>query len=342
MPSRAHYGDALQLKADLWRVPLALSLAAVLLLLVTVKVDLAVARGTLSLPGWISIGAAEDARAILGALLGAVSTVLALIFSVALLVLSMAVSQFGPRILYRFVRDGITQLTIGLFLAAFVYTLLTFVVTRQQGNHEFVPQLTLCCSVVLVMASFGFLVVFSHRIAMSIQTQNVVAHIVTDVDAAIGEWRAETGTHAEPGRSPSRAAELDALLSRCAAEGAAIRATRTGFIQEIDHVGLVAAAERAQAVVRLLYRPGQFVMEHAVLGYVIPSDRAAARGPTGRAPCLDRHAPDAETRSRVWYRAARRDRPARPQPGDQRHVHRPHLRRLARRRAARLRSRTGG
>ena len=200
MPSRAHYGDALQLKADLWRVPLALCLAAVLLLLVTVKVDLAAARGTLSLPSWISIGAAEDARAILGALLGAVSTVLALIFSVALLVLSMAVSQFGPRILYRFVRDGITQLTIGLFLAAFVYTLLTFVVTRQQGNHEFVPQLTLCCSVVLVMASFAFLVVFSHRIAMSIQTQNVVAHIVTDFDAAIGEWRAETGTHAEPGR----------------------------------------------------------------------------------------------------------------------------------------------
>jgi hypothetical protein len=43
--------------------------------------------------------------------------VLALIFSVALLVLSMAVSQFGPRILYRFVRDGVTQVTIGLFLA---------------------------------------------------------------------------------------------------------------------------------------------------------------------------------------------------------------------------------
>ena len=215
---------------------------------------------------------------------------LALIFSVALLVLSMAVSQFGPRILYRFVRDGITQLTIGLFLAAFVYTLLTFVVTRQQGNHEFVPQLTLCCSVVLVIASFIFLVVFSHRIAMSIQTQNVVAHIVTDVDAAIGEWRAEAGGHAEPGRSPSRAAELDALLSRCAAEGAAIRATRTGFIQEIDHTGLVAAAERAQAVVRLLYRPGQFVMEHAVLGYVIPSDRAAALAPlVGRHVLIGMH-----------------------------------------------------
>ena len=275
MPSREHYGDTLQLRADLWRVPFALCLAAVLLFVVTIEVDRAAARGAVTLPEWISIGGPDDARAILGAMLTAVSTVLALIFSVALLVLSMAVSQFGPRILYRFVRDGITQVTIGLFLATFVHTLLAFVVMRQQGHREFVPQLTLCCSVSLVMVSFVFLVVFSHRIAMSIQTQNVVARIVADLDGALVEWWAEAGAHAEPARSLSGEVELEALLSRCAEEGAVVRATRTGFIQKIDHLSLVAAAERTQAVVRLLYRPGQFVMENAVLGYVVPPGPAA-------------------------------------------------------------------
>jgi uncharacterized membrane protein len=279
MPSREHYGDTLQLRADLWRVPFVLCLAAVLLFLITIEVDRAAARGSLSLPEWVSVGGPEDARAILGAMLTAVSTVLALIFSVALLVLSMAVSQFGPRILYRFVRDGITQLTIGLFLATFVHTLLTFVVMRQHGNRVFVPQLTVCCSVALVMVSFIFLVVFSHRISMSIQTQNVVARIVADLHAALVEWWAEAGALAEPARSPSRAAELQALLSRCAAEGGVVRATRTGFVQEIDHMSLVAAAERTEAVVRLLYRPGQFVMEDAVLGYVVPPGSAAELTP---------------------------------------------------------------
>src|SRR5213593_2876377 len=181
MPSRKHYGDVLQLKPDLWRVPLVMCLATVLLFLITVQVDWAAAQGQVTLPRWLSVGGPDDARAILGAMLGAVSTVLALIFSVALLVLSMAVSQFGPRILYRFVRDAITQVTIGLFLASFVHTLLTFVVTRQAGASHFVPQLTICTCVVLVGASFGFLVIFSHRIAMSIQTQNVVARIVADL-----------------------------------------------------------------------------------------------------------------------------------------------------------------
>ena len=67
---------------------------------VTIQIDRAAARGEVTLPAWISVGGVDDARAILGSMLGAVSTVLALIFSVALLVLSMAVSQFGPRILY--------------------------------------------------------------------------------------------------------------------------------------------------------------------------------------------------------------------------------------------------
>jgi uncharacterized membrane protein len=190
MPSRQAYRDVLHLRADLWRIPLLLCVATLLLFLLTVEIDRAAARGAVTLPGWISIGGPEDARAILGAMLGAVSTVLALIFSVALLVLSMAVSQFGPRILYRFVRDGITQVTIGLFFASFLHTLLGFVVTRESRAGYFVPELTLVCSVVLVIVSFVFLIVFSHRIAMSIQTQNVVAHIVEDLDGALHTLRA--------------------------------------------------------------------------------------------------------------------------------------------------------
>lgn len=275
MPSRQDYRDALQLKADLWRLPLALCLATLLLFLITVEVDRAAAGGVLTLPGWISVGGPEDARAILGAMLGAVSTVLALIFSVALLVLSMAVSQFGPRLLYRFVRDAVTQVTIGLFLASFVHTLLTFVVTRQEASHQFVPQLTLMCGVVLVIASFGFLVVFSHRIAMSIQTQNVVARIVADLYGALAEVVTVLERSSVLPRTPEAVAERDALAARCEADGAVVRVPRTGFVQEVDIERLLAAAEGADAVVRLLYRPGQFVMEGAALCQVLPGTKAA-------------------------------------------------------------------
>ncbi len=62
------------------------------------------------------MGSIDDARAILSAMMGAVATVLALIFSVALLVLSMVATLFGPRLLYRFLQDWVTQFRIGLFI----------------------------------------------------------------------------------------------------------------------------------------------------------------------------------------------------------------------------------
>jgi uncharacterized membrane protein len=240
---RHYYKDVLQLRADLWRVPFLMCLATLVLFVATIAVDRAAARGAIPLPGWFSVGGVDDARAILGAIMGAVSTVLALIFSVALLVLSMAVSQFGPRILYRFMRDGVTQVTIGLFLSSFLHSLLAFIVTRGDSGAEFVPQGTLLCSVVLVMVSFGFLIIFSHRIAVSIQTQNVVARIVADLDGALAELAAGRALFSELPRTAASLASREALLARCAAEGGVLAAARTGFVEEVDVAALVAAAE---------------------------------------------------------------------------------------------------
>src|SRR5271157_3200711 len=124
-----------------------------------------------------SIGGIDDARAILSAMLSCISTVLALIFSVALLVLSMVATLFGPRLLYRFVQDWVTQATIGLFMAAFIYVDLVFLVTHQDANSTFIPQVSLITCWLLVLSAFGFLVYYSHRIAVSIQNPDFVARI---------------------------------------------------------------------------------------------------------------------------------------------------------------------
>src|SRR5215813_11505606 len=336
MPSRDHYGDVLQLHADLWRVPFTMCLGAVAFFLVTVLIDREASRGALYLPGWLSVGGPDDARAILGAMLGGVSTVLALIFSVALLVLSMAVTNFGPRILYRFVSDGVTQATIGLFLASFVHTFLAFVVTRQQGNRIFVPQLTLMCGVALVMASFIVLVIFSHRIAMSIQTQNVVAHIVADLDWALAQMAAGAKRITLIPPTPAAQAERDAFVARQDAEGGIVRASRTGFIQEVRMQALLGGgAARRGCAPAPSSRPVRHGRRRARPG----ASRHARRGlrPRRRAGCAYRPAADAQAGSRVRHRPAGGDRIARTEPRHQRHLHGADLRRLAGRRASSLR-----
>src|SRR5262249_37832425 len=145
-------------------VPFANAAAAIVLLAGTLALDAMAIVGRLRPPAWLSVGTVDDARAIPGGILGAVSTGLAPLVCVTLLVFSMAVSQFGPRLMPYFLRDRAMQVALGLFLATFLYSLSAFVVTGQRGNVVFVPQLTVLTSVVLVFVSFCYLVVYNHRV----------------------------------------------------------------------------------------------------------------------------------------------------------------------------------
>src|ERR1700733_7629366 len=170
---------------NLGRSPRHLSVVRVALFGITLIPDILDKYGVIHIPSWLTMGSIDDARAILSATMGAVATVLALIFSVALLVLSMVATLFGPRLLYRFLQDWVTQVTIGLFMGTFVYLCLVFLVTHQDASSRFVPQISLITSWALVVGSFAFLVFYSHRIATSIQNPDMIARIVDDLYPAV-------------------------------------------------------------------------------------------------------------------------------------------------------------
>ena len=62
----------------------------------------------------------------------------------------------------------------------------------------------------------------------------------------------------------------------------------SGYVQQIDHLGLVADASSADAVVHLLFRPGQFVLRGETLASVWPEDKASRIKMKGRVR-LGRH-----------------------------------------------------
>jgi uncharacterized membrane protein len=255
---------------NLWRIPLQLSLAATALFGLTLIPDILDKYGVIHIPSWLTMGSIDDARAILSAMMGAVATVLALIFSVALLVLSMVATLFGPRLLYRFLQDWVTQFTIGLFMATFVYLCLVFLVTHADSQSSFIPQISLITSWVLVVLSFGFLVYYSHRVASSIQNPDMIGAIVDDLYVAAG------GAHVSGAGEGTGAVPDDDAILRQAETGAIVPCPKSGYLQHVDHVSLVAAAGAADAVIVLRFRPGQFVLRGEPLAAIV--SRGNARG----------------------------------------------------------------
>ena len=249
---------------NLWIVPLKISLAAVLLFAFTLTPDILAAYHVIHIPAWFTMGGIDDARAILGAMLGCVSTVLALIFSVALLVLSMVASLFGPRLLYRFVQDWVTQVCIGLFMGAFIYVFLVFLVTHQDQNSAFVPQVSLITSWFVVLGAFSFLVFYSHRVAMLIQNPDAIGRIVDDLRIVANLFPSSLSDPDTENRDLLRLAEHEG-------DRASVVGVNSGYLQEIDYSRLVASASKAEALIVVPFRPGQFVLQGEPIAYVSPS-----------------------------------------------------------------------
>jgi uncharacterized membrane protein len=269
---------------NLWIVPLKMSLAAVVLFAITITPDMLAAYHVIHLPDWFTMGGIDDARAILSAMLGCVSTVLALIFSVALLVLSMVANLFGPRLLYRFVQDWVTQACIGLFMGAFIYVFLVFLVTHKDEHTSFIPQVSLITSWFLVLSAFGFLVFYSHRVAVLIQNPDAIGRIVDDLRRAVELSAPHSGS--ERHLQQLNASETHLNTS----ESAVMLSPTSGYLQEIHHQTLVSAAAKAGALISVPFRPGQFVLQGETLASISPASTMASLAPlVSRGIMMGRH-----------------------------------------------------
>ena len=112
------------IRTNLWAVPMLMVGLVTLLLVITYNVDVRAAAGRLVLPGWITSGGPDVARQILIAIAAAVITVAGVVFCITILVLQLASQQFGPRMLRNFIRDIGTQVSLGAFVATFVFSVL--------------------------------------------------------------------------------------------------------------------------------------------------------------------------------------------------------------------------
>jgi uncharacterized membrane protein len=254
------------LRTNLWLVPVIEVVVAVGLYFATHAIDVAAFHGTVSLPSWVRFGDADAARQILTTLAGAVITVVGVVFSIMIVTLTLASTQFGPRMLRNFIRDRGTQLTLGTFVAAFVYATLVLISIGGRSGR-FVPHLSITVAVALVGVSMAVLIYFIHNIASSIQLPQVIASIARDLSKAID-------AESSPGGTLEAGPSVDELLRRMEDSGGTVPAPESGYLQVIRHRILVRIAIERGAVIRLLHRPGHFVVSGHPLALVWPPEAA--------------------------------------------------------------------
>ncbi len=257
------------LRTNLWLVPTLEIAFAVALFAGTYALDRAAYDGSVQLPSFLVSGTADAARQILTAIAAAVITVVTLVFSITIVTLTLASTQFGPRMLRNFIRDRITQFTLGSFVATFVYAVLALGAIGSGGHGDFVPHLSVTVTMALVVLDVAVLVLFIDHIAKSIQLPQVIASIARDLSQAI---EAEVAPPAPGG--PKAGPSLSEMLVRLDEDSGVVRAPSSGYLQYVGMSTLIDIASRGHAVIRLLRRPGHFVVEGEPLANVWPASAA--------------------------------------------------------------------
>lgn len=193
-------------------------------------------------------GNADSARSLLSTIASAMVSVTGLVFSITMVVLQLASSQFTPRLLGGFLASRVTQVTLGVFTASFVFA---FMVLRdvRGGKSPFVPELSVTVAFGLVLASVAMFFAFIHHITTSIQVGQVIDRIAAATLTGLrsgtdDEWVGGTGDPPSWSQRPGPSVVVTT-------------AERHGVVQRVRYTHLVEHAQQAGVVVELLTRLGE-------------------------------------------------------------------------------------
>jgi uncharacterized membrane protein len=192
-------------------------------------------------------------------------SVMSITFSMTLLALALASSQYTSRILRNLMRSGVTQGTLGIFAGIFTYCLVVLRSIRG-GEAEFVPSLAVLFALVLALAGVVVLIFFIHHIASSIQASNIIASAAHDTIAAIDRLFPD-----QPVQGPE---EEEEHLLRSLEEMTwhAIPAQASGYIDRVDTDGLLRLARDGETILRMERGIGDFVVQNATLASLAMDD----------------------------------------------------------------------
>ncbi|MGV0028709.1 DUF2254 domain-containing protein [Phormidesmis priestleyi] len=249
------------LHSSFWFIPTLMVIAAIALSFAAVDFDQTSDFNIIRKFAWTYSLGPSGSRAILSAIAGSMISVATTAFSITIVALQLASSQFGPRLLRNFMQDTGNQIVLGTFISTFVYSLLVLRTVNGVSQNEFVPHVAVTGGIVLAIASVGVLIYFIHHAASSIQVDHVITRVGQDLDGAIERlFPRKIGQDV-----PKNQQEVDDIPADFDRDSHPIRSDESKYIQAIDHQELMQIATENNLLLYIQHRPGQFVVKGSPL-----------------------------------------------------------------------------
>lgn len=202
---------------------------------------------------------ADSASSLLGIIAGAMIGVAGTVFSITLVVLTLASSQLGFRLVRNFMYDTLNQVVLGSYVSSFVYCLMVLSSIKETEEFNFVPSFSVLVALISAFAGIILLVFFIHHVSVSIQSDKVISDISEAMFRSMRKLFPDEMDHQTEKATP----DMDVLIRKYGFSEK-VTSTKNGYLQSVDGQGLLKIAENNDCLIVLHQRAGDFLVQNAL------------------------------------------------------------------------------
>ncbi|MEO7555058.1 MAG: DUF2254 domain-containing protein, partial [Acidimicrobiales bacterium] len=249
-----------RLRASLFFVPMVAVVAAVLVGFLGLAVDRQLDEQT-TLPLGLTSTVAS-ARAVLSTIAGATISFAGIAFSISLLIIQLASTQYSPRVVHTLFRDPFNKRVMALVVGTFTYCVIVLRSVRsplEDGGRAVIPNLSVAVAVLLGIVTILAIVAFINHSAHAMDVSEILERVRGE---AIGHVRADWAP-VDPDRPVTVTGP--ALSGPCWVA----RFDRSGWVQQSDRDALLQCTPAASTLLLDTF-PGRYAIEGTPLCTLSP------------------------------------------------------------------------
>ena len=249
-------------KEGLWFLPACGTVACAAMALLLVKLDSTLTLGNRFTSSSLFFGAGvEGARGVLSAIAASIVTVTGTIFSIVIVALQLASSQFTPRVMRHFTGDRVNQTVLAVMIGTFTYCMLVLRSVRAADDvgGAFVPVISVTVAIGLSLVCISGLIWFIHHSARQLQVPFILERASKDTKRLVPQGIPRIAQAGEPTHPPTE-------------PFVEVLAPRSGYIQDIDLEHLSDVCRHRAMRIQVLHPCGAWVLVGAPIVRVWPDD----------------------------------------------------------------------
>jgi len=208
----------------------------------------------------------DSGRTVLTVIAGSMVGIAGTVFSITIVVLQLASSQFGPRLLQNFMYKRLNQVVLGQYVGVFLYSIIVINAMRDNDDYAFIPNLSILFALILSVFNVFLLVIFIHSISMSIQPSKIINELRLRIEDTIQtlypQQIDEDLSLFEHDHSTKKLKKIKNIFSEF-----------SGYIQYFDLDSIIQIAQKHDIVIKIRHKPGAYIVKNQIVFEIFQQEK---------------------------------------------------------------------